>query len=419
MTTRRTLLRAILLESLVPVAQVFPQSGSDEPRSLQHPSGPYAVGRAGFHWTDPNRPDRAATDPASHRELMVYLWYPASSSAATSRAPYLPGAKEMDADPALQARMRDEFGAYWPSIVSGAFSSNASEGAQVIAKPSRLPVVLFSHGNGSTGFDYTSLIEDLASHGFVVAVIEHTHIAVAVRFPDGRVVPFHKEKFPEGLSRAERFERMMKSAAAGIAEGAADVGFVKARLAELNDTDHGQFPLAGRLDLKHIVAMGHSAGGAIATRACQLDSGLAACANLDGGMPPVAVLPVFPDRAVMKQPLLLVEPRTTEHSVAATKEQLREYLQKKEQQLQSCVPGTYHVTLTAPGIAHPSFSDTPIFFAGSQGYPPIQAVRHNHVLIQSVVRAFLGKTFKGTKAPLLDGPAQAHPEASVQRYGHL
>lgn len=46
-----------------------------------------------------------------------------------------------------------------------------------------------------------------------------------------------------------------------------------------------------------------------------------------------------------------------------TKEDLQQYFRKKEQQLQSCAPGTYNVILNAPGIAHPSFSDVPIFFA--------------------------------------------------------
>jgi hypothetical protein len=134
-------------------------------------------------------------------------------------------------------------------------------------------------------------------------------------------------------------------------------------------------------------------------------------------MPPVAALPVFPDAAAMKQPLLLLEPQATESSMFGTKEEIQAYLRKKEQQLQGSAPGSYHVILKAPGIAHPSFSDTPIFFAGTDGYPPIGSVRHNHRLIQSFIRAFLDKNLKGQKASLLDEPSRAHPETTVQRYG--
>jgi len=171
-----------------------------------------------------------------------------------------------------------------------------------------------------------------------------------------------------------------------------------------------------RLDLKRLAAMGHSAGGAFAARACQLDSGLKACVDLDGGMVPVAALPVFPDGAVMKQPLLLLEAHAPESQLSGTKEEIQEYFRKKEHQLQSCAPGSYNVILKSPGVAHPSFSDTPLFFAGTQGYPEISAVRHNHRLIQSFIRAFLDKNLRGRKAPLIDDLFRPHPEATAQRY---
>lgn len=138
---------------------------------LERPSGPFRIGRAGYHCIDTARPDRFATGNQTHRELMVYVWYPASAGAGAGEAPYFPWAKEMDGDAALGRRMRGEFGIHGPAIVSGAIRSHASEAAPVVPKPKRLPVVLFSHGDGSTGFNYASLLEDLASHGYVVAAI--------------------------------------------------------------------------------------------------------------------------------------------------------------------------------------------------------------------------------------------------------
>jgi hypothetical protein len=86
-------------------------------------------------------------------------------------------------------------------------------------------------------------------------------------------------------------------------------------------------------------------------------------------MVPVAALPANPDGAMMKQPLLLLEAHHPDDQMFGTKEQLQRYFRTKEQQLQSCAPGTYNVILNSPGIAHPSFSDIPLFFAGTQGYP--------------------------------------------------
>ena len=80
-----------------------------------------------------------------------------------------------------------------------------------------------------------------------------------------------------------------------------------------------------------------------------------------------------------------------------------EYFKKKEEQLQRCPPGSYDVVLKAAGIAHPSFSDIPLLFAGEQGYPETRVVLHNLDLIQTFVREFLDKNFRQKEAPLLDG----------------
>ena len=50
------------------------------------------------------------------------------------------------------------------------------------------PVVLFSTGYGLERQLYTGLVEDLASHGYVVVAIDHPHDANIVAFPDGHTV---------------------------------------------------------------------------------------------------------------------------------------------------------------------------------------------------------------------------------------
>lgn len=55
---------------------------------LEEPSGKYAVGREAFHWIDEHRVDSLSDDHHAHRELMVYVWYPA--------VPDLDGAEQMD-----------------------------------------------------------------------------------------------------------------------------------------------------------------------------------------------------------------------------------------------------------------------------------------------------------------------------------
>ena len=349
---------------------------------LSEPTGTFPIGRAGYHWTDAKRPDQHVA--GAQRELAVYLWYPASKEPSGSRGLYIPGARQLNAIPDVQRRMRDEFGEQWNRIVSGELATHARDDAEVSKAKKRFPVVLFSHGAGSTGFAYATLIEDLVSHGYVVASIEHSYVAMAVVFPDtGRIVPSRREP--------------MSAIAAGIEEGAADVRFVLDRLTELNAADARRFPLAGRLDLKRVAAMGHSAGAEFAARACQLDSRFRACVDLDGGMVPVAALPEYPDGAVIQQPLLFLEADHPTNRMGGTPEQIAAYLRKKDAQLERCPAGSYAVVLKSPGIAHPSFSDMPALLAGTRGYPEAPVVAHNHDLIRAYIRAFLAQTVGESK----------------------
>jgi len=393
-----------------------PTQSVDAWPKLTAPSGSFGIGRAGYDWVDESRPDRYSKDPKAHREVMAYFWYPTSGKSLDAKGLYLPGAQRMDTLPDIQARLGREFGRNWPAIVSGAIFSHAVERAPVAKGSRRLPLVVFSHGLGSTGFNYTCLIEDLVSRGYVVASIEHTYVALAVWFPDGRVAPRHNDPPSAGLSREERFKSAVARNTETITEGAADVRFVLDRVTAAN-ADTQQFLLAGRLDLNRVAAMGHSAGAEFAARACQLDARLKACVDLDGGMVPIAALPDYPDGATLKQPLLFLEAYHPESQMAGTPAERAAYFKKKEEQLQNSRPGTYDVVLQSTGIAHPSFSDIPLLFAGQDGYPVIDVVLHNHELIEKYVRDFLGKNLSREKAPLLDNGKTNVPEAMIQRYG--
>lgn len=390
---------------------------TDASPKLPVPSGPFGIGRVGYDWVDPSRPDRHSTEPNAHRELMVYFWYPTSAKSADTKGPYLPGAQRMDELPEIQGRMRQEFGSRWPAMISGAIFSHAVERAPVANSSRRLPVVVFSHGLGSTGFNYTCLIEDLVSHGYIVASIEHTYTALAVWFPDGRVVPRHNEPPPAGLSAEERSKWVMAHLTETISEGAADVRFVLYRMTAEKGNAR-QFPLAEKADLRRIAAMGHSAGAEFAARACQIDARFKACVDLDGGMVPIAALPEYPDGATLKQPLLFLEADHPESQMGGTPAEHAAYFKKKEDQLQATRLGSYDVVLRSPGIAHPSFSDIPLLFAGQDGFPQTEVVLHNLDLIEKYVREFLGKNLRQEKAPLLDGVNDNVREETVQRYGH-
>jgi predicted dienelactone hydrolase len=381
---------------------------------IPYPSGPFGIGRVGFDWIDTTRPDNF--DPKRKRELMVYFWYPTAKSAG-AKGQYLPGAAQIDAAPAAHKMMSQEFGKSWALIVSGEISSHAIDGALIASSRTPFPVVTFSHGLGGTGFGYTVLIENLVSHGYVVASIEHTYTAKAVWFPDGRVITERNLSPPAGLSQAERLSWMMKQTSVGIDQGAADVRFVIDRMSQLNH-DKQHFALAGAIDLERLTAMGHSAGAEFAARACQQDSRIYACVDLDGAMVPIAALPLYGDDRKILQPLLFLEAFHPENNMGGPPDQVAEYKKVKEKQLQELRKGSYDVVLRSPGIAHPSFSDVPLLFHGQDGYPEPPIALHNLDLIRRFVRAFLDKTVLGEKQALFDGSTSPVPEATVTAYGH-
>ncbi len=410
----------LLLVSLLWTQKTCGQNNNDKIGGLKEatpalptPSGPFGIGRIGYEWIDTSRPDTYSANPDAHRDLMVYLWYPAPRTEPGNSGTYLPGAKQMDANAEVQSRVGDEFGAAWKLIVSGDLVSHAVENGPVAKSPKRFPILLFSHGMGGMGFEYTSLIEDLVSHGYVVASIEHTYTAMAVVFPNGRVVPFHQEAEPVGLTPEQRFQRMEASAGLAITEGARDIVFVLSKLTEMNDQKANEFALGGRLDLNRVAAMGHSSGGAFATLACQMDPRFKACISFDGALAPVAAFPEYGKG--LTQPVLLLEIDHSGQRRGFDAAQETQYLKKKEAQLNACPIGSYDIVLKSAGLNHGSFSDVPLLFANGKKAETGEAL-YNLRATQAFTRAFLDKSLNHGTGGVLTDPSE-YPGTVVTPYG--
>ena len=136
------------------------------------PTGPNSVGTRVAHFVDSTREDPLAGN-GSKRELMVRFWYPTGVTSDCKPAEYT--------SPAVWSYFSQLMGVPLPEV-----KTNSCEDATVASGAH--PVVVFTPGYTGTFTDYTFLFEDLASRGYVVAALNHTHEATATEFPDGRMV---------------------------------------------------------------------------------------------------------------------------------------------------------------------------------------------------------------------------------------
>ncbi|GII05356.1 lipase [Planobispora takensis] len=358
--------------------------------TLPEPTGPYRIGTLALHLVDHSRRDPwKPAKPA--RELMVQLWYPARSVAGHARAPWLSAgvaALQLRGLPAGTVRLPDSHGHLGAPV-------ERSRGGRV--------VVLFSHGFGADRASGTALVEDLASHGYVVAAIDHTYDAGAVEFPDRRVETHAASSPPPNFDDPQD-----PVATKAVAARQADVRFVLDRLGALNrgrDVPPGAHALPkglkGAFDLSRVGVFGHSLGGATSAAAMHADARIRAGANLDGGM----FGPVL--RAGLDRPFLLIgsagHGRDNDRSWAALWPRLR----------------GWRLQLQLQGSAHSSFTDLQVLLRQhSLGLPPEQVEEMigtidgpRSVLIQrTYLRAFFDRHLLGSPGRLLAGPSSRWPE---------
>jgi dienelactone hydrolase len=227
---------------------------------LPDPTGPCPVGTTALYLKDASRPDPWAAG-VSARELMVSLWYPATPSDGR-RARYM-----TPAESGLLLASRGLTSV--PQDALSTVATNAVSDAPPAGRQHSLPLVVLSPGFTNSRSTLTALAEDLASHGYVVAGIDHTYESFATAFPDGRVTTCLAREAPR---RGRRFwEKVMTGRAA-------DASFV---LGELTGA-HPAWPGAALIDPSRIAMAGHSAGGAAAIAAMLADSRIRAGIDMDG-----------------------------------------------------------------------------------------------------------------------------------------
>jgi hypothetical protein len=151
--------------------------------TLPTPTGPFAVGRTTYVWSDAQA-DRLAPQPGAKRELLAWIWYPAAPGQPFQMfGDYLP-------DPWRTAIEQDSgvlFGQFLTRDLSRVHAHSIRD-AEVSPRQHSYPVILVRTGGAAPTTDYTSLAEDLASHGYVVVGFDAPYRSWVVVLPDGKVI---------------------------------------------------------------------------------------------------------------------------------------------------------------------------------------------------------------------------------------
>ncbi len=362
--------------------------------TLPKPSGPRRIGTVTLHLVDKTR-----TDPwlPSHptRELMVQLWYPAARAAGHPLAPWIsPGAvTHFEKSMGIPARTLR-----WPT-------THARNRAPVLRGRRPRPVVLYSPGLGSERNKSTSLVEELASHGYIVVTIDHTHDAGRVEFPDGRVA-----------TTALPVEIDDEVVAKALAVRVADTRFVLDQLTAINtgaNPDAAGRPLPrglrGALDLSRTGMFGHSLGGATALAAMHDDARVRAAANLDGSLLGGSAT------AGSDRPLLLLGSDQGRWHDPSWDELWANHDGWKRELV---LAGSRHISFTDLEVLYPQAAPlvglTPKQITQVLGpLAPLRAVRAQRVHL----RAFFDLHLRGQSTPLFGKASPGFPEIQVVRRG--
>ncbi|MFI6104243.1 alpha/beta hydrolase family protein [Streptomyces sp. NPDC051310] len=243
-----------------------------------------------------------------------------------------------------------------------------------------------SPGFGAPRFTLTTLAEELASRGYVVALVDHANESSGTVFPGGRVLTC------VACEKAETLEDMRKA----TVNRAQDLSFVIDRLT-------GPRPVwkhAALIDRKRIGAAGHSLGGAASAAAMARDGRVLAGINMDGtfGDP-------VPEAGLGKRPFMMLGTDDAVHQPGGGDPTWDTAWRNLD---------GWKRWLGVSGAHHFSFSDVPVIldqlnmpYPDSQ--PALPAGRAVDVT-RAYVTAFFDLHLRDRPQPLLVGPSPQNPE---------
>jgi hypothetical protein len=269
-------------------------SCSGQDNQLPKPSGKYMTGVSYLNVIDSSRKELFDNERKKYRELTIKVWYPADKK--TIDELYLENPEMLITNFGFTGAYRN-------------LKTNSSRGVAVSPAEVSYPVLIYSHGWGEHFSQNTILMEELASHGYIVFSIAHHFECKFSFYPDGRLItldnnsdrfnkimeeqmnPVSMEIFKEMASASNDKERaniffktnntmpfLMKESPAYWAD---DIVFFINKVERINKYDPA---FKGKLDINRIGVLGMSMGGIAANEICLKEGRVKAGLNIDGAL---------------------------------------------------------------------------------------------------------------------------------------
>lgn len=246
----------------------------------------------------------------------------------------------------------------------------------------KFPLVLFSAGAGVSSANYQLMLEDWASHGYVVASIDHPGAGFAI-LKSGKLSLLNKE------DPSRKVEKM-----------AADHAAVKDWLLRQ--------PIAKYIDVRRIAVAGHSLGGAATLESARVHPWVRAAVDLDGDVWGAV------EKNGTRKPFLVML------NVPAAPVQIPERMRQERDDSWRAVirksPDVSAVIVKVQNTGHFSFSDFPFtvpsdLMSKRGANLPAQETR---AVITTTITTFLQDIFEGRSQ--LPRRLTSHKAASVWKY---
>ncbi len=188
--------------------------------TLPTPTGPFTVGRTFGDWSDTATLDTLAPVPGTKRELLVWIWYPSAAPQSAAMDDYVPA--QLRPKPGGRSRPN-----IFTFLTRDAYKvrGHTARDSDVSPRQRSYPMAMIRAGASTSVLNYSTLAEDLASHGYVVVGFDAPYRTGFVVFPDGRTIRETPENNPE-LCVSPDHVRQERCANRILSAWTSDMGFV-------------------------------------------------------------------------------------------------------------------------------------------------------------------------------------------------